>query len=428
MWPRRSLVVLTIAIACLSVTFAAAPAAQSDEAKFRLKPGAKGKVCLSCHVDFEEKLKLPSVHTPVKAGACSDCHSPHAAEHGKLLAEPPAKICLSCHQGIVPAGAKSVHKDAFEGTCVACHDPHAAKGPAVLRESGSALCLSCHKDLGAQVAANRFKHSPVEKSCLGCHDPHAAPKTDHLLVTDEPILCVSCHRPESANFAKDHAGYPVAKGRCTSCHDPHGSSQPGILWATVHKPVAAKQCAQCHNEPGSPSALGLKKPGLDGCRSCHAELVTTALAAKRIHWPVVDANACLNCHGPHATREAKLVRAPMKTVCGDCHADTLRRQERSASKHPPNEQGDCTACHEPHASEFVFLAKASGQLELCGSCHDWKEHQGHPIGEKVADPRNKSLTLDCSSCHRLHGTSHKYFTHGDSKAELCVGCHESFRR
>ena len=43
-------------------------AAAPVEDKFHLKTGAKGKVCLGCHTDFEDKLKLPSVHTPVTAG------------------------------------------------------------------------------------------------------------------------------------------------------------------------------------------------------------------------------------------------------------------------------------------------------------------------------------------------------------------------
>src|SRR3989304_1449245 len=50
--------------------------------KFRLKPGAKGKVCLTCHEAFKEKLKLPFLHTPVKAGDCSDCHNPPTPSPG----------------------------------------------------------------------------------------------------------------------------------------------------------------------------------------------------------------------------------------------------------------------------------------------------------------------------------------------------------
>ncbi len=32
---------------------------ESTESKFRLKPGAQQKVCLTCHAEFEDKLKKP---------------------------------------------------------------------------------------------------------------------------------------------------------------------------------------------------------------------------------------------------------------------------------------------------------------------------------------------------------------------------------
>src|SRR5262245_17703522 len=71
----------------------AAPSQSQDETKFHLKPGAAGKVCLDCHSDFQDVIKRPFVHTPVKTGQCIGCHSPHAAEHGKLLAASPDAVC-----------------------------------------------------------------------------------------------------------------------------------------------------------------------------------------------------------------------------------------------------------------------------------------------------------------------------------------------
>ncbi len=406
----------------------AAPSQSAADAKFKLKPGAHGKVCLGCHSDFEDKLKLPAVHTPVKNGDCTDCHSPHASDHRKMLTEAPGAICVACHADIVPKGAKSVHQALAEGNCVACHDPHASKFKNNLLQSGNELCLSCHKPIGEQLAKNTTKHPPVASGCVTCHDPHASTKSEFLLAKDEGALCTSCHKPDQQVFVKSHMGYPVAKGRCTSCHDPHGSSDAAMMWPSIHKPVAAKQCAQCHNEAGSPNALKTKKQGLDTCRGCHGEVVNQALGANRLHWPVADKVACLNCHGPHATREPKLVKGPMTKVCGSCHADTILRQAKSVTKHPPIEQGDCTSCHSPHGSNNAFLFVAATQIEMCGACHDYAQHTGHPIGAKAIDPRNKNLSLDCESCHRAHGTSSKHFTHGDAGGELCVQCHTNYRR
>ena len=434
MWFRRAdsrAIARTAAAVVLALAWCAGASAApkvSDEVKFKLKPGAKGKLCLGCHVDFEDKLKLPSVHTPVKNGDCVDCHSPHDSDHGKLLAAAPSEICKACHAGIVPEGAKSVHAALAKAGCVGCHDPHASENKFNLLEPGNELCLSCHTDIGDQVAKVQFRHPPVASGCVTCHDPHASVKSGFLLAKEEGALCAGCHKTDAATFKKAHMGYPVEKGRCTSCHDPHGSDAQAMLWPNVHKPVAAKMCAQCHNDPGSKDPLATRRAGIEICRGCHASVVGDAMSAGHLHWPVADARACLNCHNPHATKEPKLVKAPLKTLCGGCHADTIRREADSVTKHPPVDEGDCTSCHQPHAGDNAFLLVAANTIDLCGTCHDWQQHSGHPIGPKVVDPRDKNLTLSCESCHRNHGTPFKAFTHADPKGPLCVQCHTSFGR
>lgn len=161
---------------------------------------------------------------------------------------------------------------------------------------------------------------------------------------------------------------------------------------------------------------------------CHADLVGTALARARPHWPVLDARACLNCHSPHAARAKPLLRRPPKALCGSCHGDTIERQEKSLVKHAPIDAGECATCHDPHGSDHDFLFKEADVLTLCGTCHEWQKHSTHPIGDKVVDKRNPNLTVDCLSCHRTHGSAFKNFAHYDTKAELCVQCHQELRR
>src|SRR4030042_6808735 len=72
--------------------------AYAQQNKFKLKPDAKGKLCLNCHDNFKEKLKNQFVHTPVKSGECSECHNPHSTSHGKLLAEDVNKVCFTGHE------------------------------------------------------------------------------------------------------------------------------------------------------------------------------------------------------------------------------------------------------------------------------------------------------------------------------------------
>src|SRR5512141_2545766 len=59
-------------IIILAMVSTVAVASSNAQDKFRLKPGAQGKVCLNCHEGFKDKLKLPFLHTPVKKGDCSD--------------------------------------------------------------------------------------------------------------------------------------------------------------------------------------------------------------------------------------------------------------------------------------------------------------------------------------------------------------------
>lgn len=431
MWCRAARPAARVAAVALIAAGLAAPpqlAAAAGEDPLRLKPGARGKLCLDCHADFREKLSLVSVHTPVRGGDCTSCHSPHASSHGKLLAEEPERVCLRCHERILPARAASAHEVASRGRCVRCHDPHASDHAGNLLRAGNELCFGCHEDLGRAMASAFFKHAPAERSCLACHDPHASTRSQSLLVREEPALCTSCHKPDAPAFVRAHAGYPVARGRCTSCHDPHGSSERGLLWASAHPPVAARQCAQCHAASSSADPLATKRTGLGLCRSCHASQVNAMLSARRIHWPLLDPQGCLHCHAPHGAKEKPLLREPMKPLCGSCHGDVLRRAERSKTKHPPVEEGACATCHAPHAGEEPFLLSQPSLEGVCETCHDWKAHSSHPIGDRVVDPRNRNLRVDCASCHRSHGTPHEHLTHLDSKRPLCLECHEEFGR
>jgi predicted CXXCH cytochrome family protein len=414
--------------------------------KFKLKPDAKGKLCLSCHDNFKEKLNNPFVHTPVKEGECTECHNPHAASHGKLLDEDANKICSKCHEGIVPKNSKSSHKVVMDGNCVKCHDPHASKNKFVLLKAANELCFDCHKNIGNAIAKVKFKHNPVEKGCMNCHNPHASTKANRLLKENLVTLCISCHPTDRPSFLRQHMNYPVAKSDCSSCHDAHGSSRAGILFDNVHAPVANKTCTQCHQASTSPDALNTKKAGFELCRGCHSTMMNDTFNKNRIHWPLVDKVGCLNCHEPHASREKKLLAGDMSSLCGKCHIDTMTSQRKLVEKeehekvaakgkvikgaltHQPIHEGNCESCHASHASDNTFLLKQSSIVKLCENCHDWSKHSNHPMGEKTIDSRNKNITMQCLSCHRSHGTGFRYMITFPAVTDLCVQCHKQMKR
>lgn len=424
---NRIIAQLVILCFAAAVSVRALPAS-AQENKFRLKPGAQGKVCFTCHVDFEKKMKSAFVHTPVKNGNCAGCHNPHTSSHGKMLAADTSRICSQCHKAILPDNPRSVHKAVAEGNCVNCHDPHASNNKFNLLKSGNELCFSCHKAMADAGKKNTFKHSPVEKNCLNCHSPHASVKFLSLLKDEVPGLCTKCHKADTAPFLKQHMNYPVGKSTCTSCHNVHGSDRGGMLFHNVHKPVANKMCNQCHEEAGSPTALKTKKPGYELCRGCHNTMINDAFGKNRVHWPLVSKTGCLSCHNPHASGENGLLKGTMISVCGTCHSDSIARQERAQTKHVPVKEGACTVCHSPHAADSVFLLQQSSVIDLCGSCHDWQKHSTHPIGNKIKDPRNRNLTLNCLSCHRSHGTENKNMLYYPTVSELCTQCHVQFKR
>lgn len=404
------------------------PSVAGAKGVFKLKNGAEGKLCLECHEDFKKKLKEPHVHTPLAEGECIGCHNPHTSSNDQLMAAKPNDICYQCHDGMVPDGTVSAHKVVIDGQCTACHDPHASANRMNLIRAGSELCYGCHQELGSKISNSKFQHSPVKKDCLRCHNPHASTENKALLVKGVPELCKSCHRTDRKTFKNLHMNYPVGEADCTSCHDPHGSNMAAILYNNVHEPVAKRMCKQCHAAPDAAKPLKLKQAGYKSCQGCHYDMLTETLNQKRVHWPVVDKRGCLNCHTPHASAASGLLLEPQKTLCAECHADTVARQERSSTKHPPVDEGKCSTCHAPHGSDNQFIMNQASVMDICGTCHDWQGHSSHPIGDKVIDPRNQNITLQCLSCHRSHGTEHKHFLYYETTNEMCIQCHTGFRR
>jgi len=397
--------------------------------KFNLRPGAKGKLCMNCHETFQEKISSPFVHTPVRTGECSGCHNPHASSHGKMLSEDTNKICFTCHKEIIPDKPLSTHKVVAEGNCVKCHDPHGSSNKFNLLKSGNELCFGCHKDIEDGVKQVKFKHTPVEKSCLNCHNPHASAKNEFLLKDEVPIVCLKCHKTDKPAFAKQHMNFPVGKARCTTCHNPHGSDKAALLFTNVHKPVASRMCNQCHDSSDPKNPFKTKNEGSDLCKTCHNELVNEIQSKKNIHPALEVDSGCLNCHSAHASTQRALLKGnSLFDVCGKCHADVIARQDKFPTKHPPVKDGDCIACHSPHATDTEHLAQQLSVIVLCGSCHDWKGHVSHPMGDNVADPRDKTRTVNCLSCHKAHGTEYKRMLLFPTTVELCTLCHVKYQR
>ena len=75
-----------------------------------------------------------------------------------------------------------------------------------------------------------------------------------------------------------------------------------------------------------------------------------------------------------------------------------------------------------------MLFKRATVIDTCGQCHNWQKHSSHPMGEKVFDPRNRNMNVECLSCHRSHGTEFKRLMPFVQASDLCTKCHEQYKR
>ena len=184
---RKNLALLLAAV--LAVPGAAAAQSAATAQKFKLKPGAVGQACLECHATFQDVLKKPFVHTPVKSKDCAGCHNPHAAQHGKLLDASPSQTCLACHADVVPKNARSTHRPVEEKGCAGCHDPHAS--------APSSTCSSPATSSAAAATSPSSSRRPSRSSSTSRWSRTAAPATTRT-ARPRPTTCSSRTCPASA--------------------------------------------------------------------------------------------------------------------------------------------------------------------------------------------------------------------------------------
>lgn len=370
------------------------------------RPSAAEEGCLQCHASL---LKKKDVHPATES--CDACHEPVAThpQKGKhtfkLTQEPPA-LCINCHEAF--EGKRFVHPPVKEGACTTCHEPHASDEPKLLTLSQKELCGACHGD----HLEFKLLHGPVSAGeCTVCHTPHQSDNKALLLKKDEQ-LCAACHL-DAADFLKKKHVHPALEGGCTSCHNPHGSAHPRLLAeegsplcftcheeiadkvqkaAVAHPPVKSeKGCLSCHSPHSSENAKLLLKPEKETCLGCHKALIPKSAVV--LHGPIKD-GSCTACHEPHGSANARLLKVGFPAewyvpytdqafgLCFGCHkrellqfpetsyATTFRAGERNLHYlHVNNKQKgrSCVLCHEVHGSANPRLVADSvpfGQWRL----------------------------------------------------------------
>jgi len=178
--------------------------------------------------------------------------------------------------------------------------------------------------------------------------------------------------------------------------------------------------------PGGSRVLEAELPAdqqidqLQVCQDCHD--LSDELQAGVDHAPVA-AGECTACHNPHASRFAKLLLDRPGPLCDKCHP-SVAREQGLATVHKPVAEGQCSDCHSPHGSSHRDLLVASGS-ELCSNCH-----------ESIASWRSKSnqhspfAQGDCGTCHEPHAsnTDGLLKTAGSGVCQSCHSFDEPFRQ
>lgn len=104
------------------------------------------------------------------------------------------------------------------------------------------------------------------------------------------------------------------------------------------------------------------------------------------------------------------------TSCTDCHDD----KQSAKYVHPPAQEGECTACHEPTPEHLEEGGpggmKTNRTASACYQCHDAK-NEG-----KVVHPALE-MEGECIQCHNPHGSDNKYFL-VKPENQLCFECHD----
>lgn len=341
------------------------------------------------------------MHGPTAQGKCLACHQyVEPREHTFKLASPEERLCADCH---AVKQRTVVHPPVQQGRCTGCHDPHGSEQRAMLvADPTRGLCLSCHKQNFAQ---KKFVHGPVANgACILCHEPHSAwqPK----LLTEAPQkLCLNCHAELLPKGDQERHVHAPAKDNCTACHDPHASD----------------------------SKYQLKQATPELCLSCHTDLQKQIKSSAVVHGAVTQVDGCRACHAPHFTQLPKLQRAAQPQACLSCHNQPLKTADGrtlvdmaallrdNPQHHGPIRDGDCTACHQPHAGDRFGMLRAEyppefyapfkiEQYALCFKCH---------IPDMVLKAKGTGLTRFRDGEKNLH-----WLHVNQEKGRTCRACHE----
>jgi predicted CXXCH cytochrome family protein len=294
---------------------------------------------------------------------CSACHD-LTSDNAYLLTAPAHDLCSICHEiddtVEPPVGCDLCHTrddnsvtippSRFSSEIIFDHAPHTDAG---------LECAACHTDLDDKV----FTRPPDMASCMDCHG-----QTDPKLNE-----CSVCHQEIRQDVI------PQFRGKTRIAHD-----APAI-WERVHGQEARMDpqfCALCHEQEAS-------------CNDCHSR---TPPQDHTLAWRN-------RTHGLHATWDrGSCAVCHEENFCIKCHENSTPSSHRGSWGAPLNRH--CVSCHFPE------------EQSNCTVCHERIDH-------KQAMPSPHSFGVfppNCAACHP-GGLPHRA-PHAMNSSVACVVCHQ----
>jgi nitrate/TMAO reductase-like tetraheme cytochrome c subunit len=231
---RRIVIVLTVLVAALSLSFAGVAAASSPTSTSALN-GSSNDACFSCHGQQDMRRRTIDVDGRQKS-LYVDRTVYDASRHGKLA-------CTSCHIGFKPGvhGADETQAWLVTAKLTACGNCHA--------DVFAMYRGSFHGDLVFGEASGK---APV---CADCHVAHniTPPESPAFRASIDP-LCARCHAEQLHTYLNSYHGKAYSLGDaktavCTDCHGGHKILPPANPESKVSEQNIVATCASCH--PGA---------------------------------------------------------------------------------------------------------------------------------------------------------------------------------
>ena len=211
------------------------------------------KICLSCHLDNKEVLKLTGVSPEFLESIKQSVHLV-ALSRGNLK----AATCSDCHgaHDMLPAGdpRAKIFRNNIPGTCgkSGCHENVAGKYSAGIHGTALAegnkdapVCTDCHGDhqiLASSNPSSSVSDGNVAQVCSNCHASVKLTERYGL-----PSQSVGSYLDSYHGLATRGGLTTVAN--CASCHGAHEIRPSSDPLSPINKANLAKTCGKCH--PGA---------------------------------------------------------------------------------------------------------------------------------------------------------------------------------